>query len=80
MITRDSWIWLIGLAAACVGYLITAQKPPTQWSYMEYLQAASFVLAYIVGRLSSSPLAGDETPVADTKLAVGGLLKLTDKG
>jgi hypothetical protein len=80
MLTRDSWIWLVGLLAAVVGYLMTAQKPPTAWSYMEYLQAASFILAYIVGRLSSSPLAGDKTPLAETKPGLGGILKLTDKG
>lgn len=80
MITRDSWVWLLGLLAAAVGYLITAQKPPTAWGYMEWLQAVSFVLAYIVGRFSTSPLAGDTTTPAKTTTALGGLLKLTKEG
>ena len=79
MLNRDSLTWLLLLAVAVVGYLITAAKPPTEWGYMEWLQAASFILAWIVGKLGSSPLAGEKTPTADTKLALGGILKLTDK-
>lgn len=71
MITRDSWIWLLGFLAAAVGYLITAQQPPTAWSYMEWLQACAFVLAYVVGRLSSSPLAGAHDKLAETKTVLG---------
>jgi hypothetical protein len=78
VITRDSWIWLLGFLAATVGYLITAHKPPTEWSYMEWLQAASFVLAYLVGRMSASPLAGDATKLAETKPAVFGLFSVKE--
>lgn len=80
MITRDSWVWLLGLLAATVGYLITAQKPPTDWGYMEWLQVVSFVLAYVVGRLSTSPLAGDTTTAAKSTTALGGLFKMTKGG
>jgi hypothetical protein len=64
MLTRDSAIWWLGLAAATLGYLITAEKPPTDWTYMQWLQASSFLLAWIVGKLATSPLAG--APKADT--------------
>jgi len=79
MLTRDSWIWLLGLLAATIGYLITAQDPPTAWSYMQWLQALSFVLAYAVGRLSSSPLAGEKTLKKESYSALGGLVRMSDK-
>ncbi len=58
--TRDSYILWLGLAIAAVGYLSTAAKPPTEWGYLEYLQAASFVLAWVSGKLATSPLAGEK--------------------
>lgn len=61
MWTRDSMVWWLGLIAAAIGYLITAEKPPTEWTYMQWLQAASFVLAWMVGKLATSPLAGAPT-------------------
>ena len=78
MLTRDSIIWTLGFLAAAVGYLVTAQTPPTQWTYMQWLQAVAFILAYVVGRLSSSPLAGDTTPHAETYTALGGILRMKD--
>lgn len=79
MLTRDSLVWTLGFLAAAVGYLTTAQNPPTMWSYMEWLQAASFVLAYLVGRLSSSPLAGADTPHKESSTALFGLVRVKDK-
>ena len=58
-ITRDSLLLYVGLAVAVVGYLTTAAKPPTTWGYMEWLQAASFILAWIMGKLGTSPLSGN---------------------
>lgn len=60
---RDSMGWWLALGAAAVGYLITAQHPPWEWSYMEWLQACSVGLAWLAGKLSSSPLPG--APPAD---------------
>lgn len=80
MLTRDSWIWIITFAALLLSHLITAGKPPTDWTYNEWLQFLSTFLAGVVGWLSSSPLAGAKTPLAETKPALGGLLKLSDKG
>lgn len=56
---RDSIILWLGLVVAVVGYLIGAAKPPTEWAYMEWLQAASFVLAWVTGKLATSPLKGE---------------------
>ncbi len=58
MFNRDSSMLWIGLALAVVGFLSTADGPPTDWSYLEWLQAASFVLAWISGKLATSPWPG----------------------
>jgi hypothetical protein len=58
MVTRDSMVLWLGLAVAVVGYLSSAAKPPMEWSYSEWLQAASFGLAWVMGKLHSSPLPG----------------------
>lgn len=60
MMNRDSLILWLGLAVAVVGYLTTAAKPPTEWGYAEWLQAASFVLAWGMGKLATSPLPGKD--------------------
>ena len=56
--TRESSVLWLGVAVAVVGYLMAAEKPPTAWSYYQWLQAASAVLAYVMGKLQSSPLRG----------------------
>ena len=71
MITRDSWVWVLGFIAAAIGYLITAQTPPLAWTYMQWLQALAFLVAYLVGRFSSSPLAGAKDKLAETKTVLG---------
>ena len=57
-VTRDSAILYVGGALALVGYLSQA-KAPTEWAYGDVLQFASFVLAYIMGKLGTSPLKGE---------------------
>lgn len=57
--TRDSRLLWLGLAVALVGYLITAGTPPIDWSYMDWLQGASFLLAWASGKLATSPLRGE---------------------
>ena len=78
MLTRDSIVWTLGFFAAAVGYLVTAQSPPTQWTYMQWLQAAAFILAWVMGRLSSSPLAGNNTPHKESYTALGGILRMKE--
>lgn len=60
MFSRDSFLLWIGLAIAIVAYLSTAAKPPTEWGYLEWLQSASFVLAWVSGKLATSPLPGEK--------------------
>lgn len=59
MLNRDSMLLWLGLLIASVTYLITTAKPPTEWGYLEWLQAVSFVLAWASGKLATSPLPGD---------------------
>jgi hypothetical protein len=79
MLTRDSWVWLITFIGLLLSHLITAQAPPTQWSYMQWLQFLSTFLAGVVGWLSSSPLAGANTPPKESYNALAGLLRIKEK-
>lgn len=54
--TRDSWTWIVAAAAALVGYLLTTQTPPTQWAYLDWLNFAAFILAWLAGKMAVSPL------------------------
>ena len=54
--TRDSLVWLFTLGIAILGYLMSAEKPPTEWNYREWLQAVSAIAAIISAKLQGSPL------------------------
>lgn len=58
MVSRDSFLLTLGFLAALVGYLTTAANPPSAWTYMEWLQFASFLLAWLMGKFATSPLPG----------------------
>ena len=54
-ITRDgALLWLLALVAL-VGYLLTVGKPPTDWSYREWLTFLSWLAGWGVGKLQVSP-------------------------
>ena len=55
---RTHWGFWLALAGAAVMYLMSAEKPPTVWTYAEWLQAVSFTIAWLIGKLQSSPLPG----------------------
>lgn len=57
-INRDSAVLWVGVGLALVGYLTTAETPPTQWTYNEWLQFASAALACLMTKLQHSPLPG----------------------
>jgi hypothetical protein len=54
---RDSAIWTLSIVAAVLTYLGAAPHP-AEWTYTQWIQAASFVVATLAGKLASSPLAG----------------------
>lgn len=78
MLTRDSWVWILAFIGLLLSHLITAQAPPTEWSYMQWLQFLSTFLAGVVGWLSSSPLAGANTPHKESYPWLGGLVRMKD--
>lgn len=78
MLTRDSVVWVLLFVGLLLSHLITAQAPPTQWSYMQWLQFLSTFLAGVVGWLSSSPLAGANTPRRESYDALAGLIRVKD--
>lgn len=60
MLNRDSIIWYLVVFGAILTYL--QQVPsPAEWAYADWIKAASFVVATIAGKLSSSPLPGART-------------------
>lgn len=54
--TRDSLVWWFAILASVIGYLTSAEKPPTEWTYNEWLQSLSFVVGVVSGKLAASPL------------------------
>lgn len=74
--SRDSAIWWLAIAGAVVGYLLSVKTPPTQWDYMQWLNAAFFAVSTIAAKLATSPLAGakDAQKVDRTKIGSAALL------
>jgi hypothetical protein len=56
---RDGFILWVGAGAALVTYLISAGEPPTQWTYQEWLQFGSAGFAFLMGKLQTSPMKGE---------------------
>jgi len=79
VITRDSLTLLLGILASVIGYLISAEKPLTLWSYTEWLQFMSVLIGILLAWLRSSPLAASTTPQRDSMDALGGLVKVYDR-
>lgn len=55
---RDSKGWWLALAVVIVGFMNTIPESPTQWSYQDWLQLVTVVLAWATGKLATSPLKG----------------------
>ena len=79
MITRDSWILVLLLVGSIAGYFATLPNPLT-WAWAQWMNCLVVVTGLIAAKLSTSTLAGEKTPLADSRLALGGILKVTDKG
>ena len=78
MITRDSWILVLVIVGSVAGYFATLPNP-LLWEWAQWMNFVVFVSGLIAAKLSTSQLAGEKTPIADSRLALGGILKLTDK-
>lgn len=58
MLNRDSVMLWVGAIGALVLYLQNADGTPIQWDYNQWLQFVAFVVAFISGKLATSPLKG----------------------
>jgi hypothetical protein len=67
---RDSIVLTLAVLGSVLGYLIAAGKPPTDWNYQEWLQAAAFGVGVIAAKLSTSPL--KHSTEGDMKVTVSG--------
>lgn len=58
-IYRESLLLWLAFGGALVAFLVTAEAPPTEWSYVQWLQFAVFVFGWFIGKLQHSYLSGD---------------------
>lgn len=59
-LTRDSLLLWCGAVMAVFAYLAADGRPPTAWSYADWLKAGAALSAWAVGKLQTSPLAGKD--------------------
>lgn len=62
MFSRDSVVWLIAFMATILGYLSTKETDPRFWSYMDWINFLMFVLAWLSGKMATSPRPGENDP------------------
>jgi hypothetical protein len=55
---RDSYVLTLAAIGALVGYLVADGRIPLEWGYADWLKAIAFAIAWISGKLATSPLAG----------------------
>jgi hypothetical protein len=66
-ITRDSVVLTVAALGALVTYLSNANSEPTKWGYNEWLQFVAFVVAWLSGKLATSPLPGQSVDRTTTE-------------
>lgn len=54
--TRDSVLFYLAFMATVLGYFAAAETTPNLWSFKEWVQFALVVIAWITGKLQTSPL------------------------
>lgn len=78
MLTRDSIVLWLGILAGLIMYL-AGTKPVTEWGYYEWLAGAGYVISVISAKLGTSVLAATTTSAKDSRLILGGLVKITEQ-
>lgn len=61
-LTRDAWLLWLGLAGVVIGYFAAAETSPDLWSFKEWMQFLLVPIAWITGKLQTSPLPGENDP------------------
>lgn len=54
-VTRDGVLLWVLAGAALVGYLVSVGVPPNEWDYKQWLQFATAIFGWLVGKLQTSP-------------------------
>jgi hypothetical protein len=59
-LTRESAALWLAAIGALFAYLLADGRPPTEWSYADWLKFGSALVAWGVGKLQHSPLKGEK--------------------
>lgn len=70
-ITRDAWLFYLAAAGVVLGYMAAAEKTPDLWTFKEWVQLGLVVVAWLTGKLQTSPLPGENDPSAKAARASG---------
>jgi hypothetical protein len=61
-LTRDAWLLYLGFAAVVIGYMAAAEQTPNLWTFKEWMQFLLVPIAWVTGKLQTSPLPGERDP------------------
>jgi hypothetical protein len=73
-ITRDAWLFYLAFAGTVLGYFAAAEQTPNLWSFKEWTQFALVVIAWITGKLQTSPLPGEHDPQVNKSRKAGDMI------
>jgi hypothetical protein len=58
-ITRDAWLLWLAFAGTLLGYMAAAEHTPNLWTFKEWVQFGLVAIAWVTGKLQTSPLPGE---------------------
>ena len=70
-ITRDAWLLYLALATVVLGYFLTADTTPNLWTFKQWCQFALVLVAWLTGKLQTSPLPGENDRASNASRARG---------
>ena len=70
-VTRDAWLLWLAFAGTVLGYVAAAENTPNLWTFKEWVQLALVAVAWLTGKLQTSPLPGENDPKAHAARASG---------
>jgi hypothetical protein len=59
-LTRDSVVLVLAAIGTIAGYFAAAEQTPDLWSFREWMQFSIVIIAWLTGKLQTSPLAHSE--------------------
>ena len=73
-ITRDAWLFYLAFAGTVLGYIAAAEKTPDLWTFKEWVQLGLVAIAWLTGKLQTSPLPGENDPTANAARKQGDIV------